>query len=86
MNDIVGTLKERDSQYGTYIDQAAISQDIKAAMQKGRRWGELAPDQRETLDLIANKIARILNGNPDFHDSWFDIQGYAKLVADRLAK
>ena len=44
----------------------------------------LDADQVEALDMIATKIARILNGNPDHVDSWIDIAGYATLVADRL--
>ena len=36
------------------------------------------------LDLICNKIARIVSGDSTYHDSWIDIAGYAKLVADRL--
>ena len=32
------------------------------------------------------KIARILNGDSNYHDSWHDIIGYAKLVADQLNK
>jgi hypothetical protein len=44
----------------------------------------MAPDQREALDMIAHKIGRILNGDPDYSDSWRDIAGYATLVADRL--
>jgi len=34
--------------------------------------------------MIAHKIGRILNGDPNYADSWIDIAGYAKLVADRL--
>jgi hypothetical protein len=45
---------------------------------------KLAPDQREALAMIANKLGRILNGDPNYADSWMDIAGYAKLVADRL--
>jgi hypothetical protein len=40
--------------------------------------------QREALEMIAHKIARIINGDPNYADSWVDIAGYAKLVADRL--
>ena len=29
-------------------------------------------------------LGRILAGDPNFHDHWLDISGYAKLVADRL--
>jgi hypothetical protein len=41
-------------------------------------------DQREALDMIAHKIARIINGDPDYADSWVDIAGYATLVSERL--
>ena len=48
-------------------------------------WPHLADDQRECLEMLAHKIGRILNGDPDYPDSWHDMVGYAKLVADRLA-
>ena len=35
--------------------------------------------------MIVHKIGRILNGDPEFHDSWHDIVGYAQLAADRVA-
>jgi hypothetical protein len=44
----------------------------------------LADDQQEALDMICHKIGRIINGDPDYADSWHDIAGYAQLVADRL--
>jgi hypothetical protein len=46
----------------------------------------LASDQKEALDMIVHKIARILNGNPNVHDHWHDIAGYATLIANRLEK
>lgn len=48
------------------------------------KWLTLPPDQREALDMVFHKVGRILNGDPDYSDSWADIAGYAKLVADRL--
>ena len=30
----------------------------------------MADDQRETLEMIAHKAGRILNGDSDYHDSW----------------
>jgi hypothetical protein len=41
-------------------------------------------DQIEALEMIFSKLARILNGDPNYADSWIDIAGYATLVADRL--
>lgn len=79
-------LAERGARYGVFKDHAAITQDLKQSMRsfatmKGTR---LAPDQQEALDMIAHKLGRILNGDPDYADSWADIAGYARLVADRL--
>ena len=39
---------------------------------------------RESLEMLAHKVARILNGNPDYVDSWHDVSGYATLVEKRL--
>lgn len=48
------------------------------------KYPDLAPDQKEALEMLAHKIGRILNGDPDYADSWDDIAGYATLVANRL--
>jgi hypothetical protein len=82
---IAATLAERGSRYGSFTGHAKITQAIKRAMADSPNWETLADDQREALEMIAHKIGRILNGDPDFHDSWHDIVGYTKLVADRLA-
>lgn len=81
---IDSTLAERGSRYGSFPEHARITQAIKAAMIDSPNWASLAPDQREALEMVAHKAGRILNGDPDYHDSWHDIVGYAKLVADRL--
>lgn len=77
------TLKQRQKTHGYFITHAAISQDIKAVMRKHGVL-ELEQDQVEALEMIAHKIARILNGNPNHHDHWHDISGYAECVAERL--
>ena len=33
-----------------------------------------------------NKLARICNGDPFYHDSWHDVSGYARLVEIELEK
>lgn len=78
-------LEDRGKRYGDFIDQAAISQHLKQSM-ACPGWYELSCDQKEALEIIAHKIARILNGDPNYADSWVDIAGYAKLVADRLER
>lgn len=85
-HDIEATLAERGLRYGQFIGHAQIAQHLKTVMvdYSTERGCDLAPDQREALDMICHKLARILNGDPNYADSWVDIAGYAKLVADRL--
>lgn len=82
-NDIAATLSERGERYGKFKDHAAISQDFKAVLWQNNHQ-RMSPDQCEALEMICHKMARILNGDPDYVDSWIDIAGYATLVADRL--
>lgn len=77
------TLQERGSRYGDFADHALIAQSIKRAM-AGPGWDELPDMHRQALEVIADKIARILNGDPNYADNWHDIQGYARLVEQRL--
>jgi len=86
VTDIGDVLKERGSRYGQFTDHAALSQKLKAVMiaHDADKYDKMSPDQREALEMIAHKQARILNGDPNYADSWRDIAGYATLVADRL--
>ena len=83
-SNIQETLAERGSRYGKFAEHANITQRIKYIMQYTQNWNELQEDQKESLEMIAHKIGRILNGDPDYDDSWVDIAGYATLVANRL--
>ncbi len=78
------TLVERGKRYGEFSDHARITQNLKRAMQDSPNWPHLRADQKEALEMIVHKIGRILNGDPNYHDSWHDIIGYTKLVADTL--
>lgn len=85
MEDIAQTLVERGNRYGSFQGHSNITQALKRDMAASPKWAQLADDQKEALEMVAHKIGRILNGDPNYHDSWHDIVGYAKLVADRLA-
>ena len=82
--EIQKTLEERGKRYGSFFDHANIAQCMKTAWWSYPGWQNLKNDQRQALEVIADKIARILNGDPNYVDNWHDIQGYAKLVEDRL--
>ena len=83
---IEATLEERGSRYGAFTEHARITQNIKRAMADSPNWDTLKDDQRECLEMVAHKVGRILNGDPDYHDSWHDVNGYVKLVADLLTR
>jgi hypothetical protein len=84
MSNIDNTLTERGNRYGSFEDHAKVTQEIKRAMQSGKNWASLVDDQKEALEMVAHKIGRILNGDPDYIDSWHDIIGYTRLVEHRL--
>lgn len=86
MSDINQTLSERGDRYGRFTGHANVTQDLKRCMRLHliAREKKLDDDQWEALEMIAHKIGRIINGDPNYADSWVDIAGYAKLVADRL--
>lgn len=84
MTDLPAILAERGAKYGAFRDQAVIAQNLQNVMRGTAGWERLAADQKEALTMVANKISRILNGDPDHADSWADIAGYTKLISDRL--
>ncbi len=84
MSDINHVITDRGSNYGRFEDGAKIMQGMKEQARNSPAWERMKPNQREAMDMILHKCGRILNGNPDYADSWVDIAGYAKLVADQL--
>lgn len=74
----------RVSQNGDYEETASVAQNIKAAMRESVNWQHLPAMHLEALEMIANKVARILNGDFMYHDHWLDIEGYAHLVQTRI--
>jgi hypothetical protein len=86
MKDVTETLGLRENRYGEFRNVSATSQWLKDIMRGGASWKGMEPFMQESLDLIANKLARIVNGDPFYDDSWHDIGGYAKLVEIEIAK
>ena len=78
------TLQERGTRYGDFKGHAEVTMRLTIRMELAMRKKLLANDQQEALDMICHKIGRIINGDPDYADSWHDIAGYAQLVANRL--
>lgn len=75
-------LRERDKTHGDYTPQAEVTQALKRVVQRYSK-GQLTYVQLDALEMICVKMGRILAGNPNEVDHWEDIQGYARLVAQR---
>lgn len=83
---VLDTLKKRGERYGEYSDVSYRAQAIKDILRGGRAWDMMESYQQESLDMIANKLSRIVNGDPFYKDNWHDISGYANLVEIELDK
>ena len=83
--DVDEVLAERNARYGDFKDQARLAQAIKDAMRLGK-WDALGDAHKEALEMMATKMARILNGDPTWLDNWVDLAGYAQLVVKELTK
>ena len=77
-------LKERGDRYGDFGDHADIAQGFKKIMMNSRSWMDLTPSMKQTMEMFADKMARILNGDPFYDDSWIDIIGYSQLIVNQL--
>jgi hypothetical protein len=77
-------LDERGRTHGNWIDNARISQSTKELWRKEEGWKRLSNGQREALEMIAHKIARVLSGDPNYVDHWADVAGYAELVVKQV--
>ena len=86
LKDLDGILAERGVRYGSFASQAAFSQYLKDTLRKHKNYDELMYSQKEALEMIMHKISRILNGDPNYDDSWRDIAGYAELIVKELNK
>ena len=84
MSTVANTLAERGSRYGQFADHAKIAQGLQDVLRAAPKWDQLDFDMKQALTVMCDKFARILNGDPFYLDNWHDIQGYAKLIEDRL--
>lgn len=83
-DSIEATLAERGKTYGDFTDHAWVTQKLKNVMKAHPNWGRLEDIHKEALEMIVHKIGRVLNGNPNYADNWHDIEGYARLVYERV--
>lgn len=71
---------ERGNSYGDFSKIAADAQTLKCMLVTA----QMTVVQREAMQMICTKLARLANGDPNHIDSWFDIAGYADLVVNDI--
>ena len=84
INMVEKTLQKRGETYGRFADNAEIAQRLKRVVRDGVKYSELPFDVCEAFDMILSKISRAVTADYKHLDTYEDIQGYAKLVQDRL--
>lgn len=78
-------LNERGSVYGSFFDNAYVTQNLVNVMRNhSDNYDNLSDVQKEAIHMICHKLARATNGVDDHVDNWKDIAGYAQLVVDDL--
>ena len=77
-------LNSRNSTHGTFTSNAYISQSLKGIVRLGDSFSGLTTYEREALDMILHKIARIVSSSDKNLDNWRDVIGYTQLVINEL--
>ena len=80
MSNVDNTLNERGERYGKFKDVAGTTQQLMAIVESGANYEHLNAEQKTSLFMICNKIARAVNGDPQYFDNYRDIAGYATLA------
>lgn len=77
-------LEQRGERYGKFKDVAATIYALQEILRDAKSYKHMSDDQVIALDMICNKMARIVNGDPNYIENWHDIAGYATLVEQEL--
>lgn len=73
----MAVIPNRDEQHGGMEAVGEVSQPIKNAMRAGKNWDALSPGEKESFDMVAHKIGRVLSGgDPHDDEHWLDAAGY----------
>ena len=78
VDNIDKLLAERGKTHGDFDKTSETSQALKDIVRP--HYTHLTNAQKESIDMILYKIARLVRGDNNHLDSWVDIQGYSKLA------
>lgn len=79
-------LSDREQTHGSFREVAGYAQAMKQLMRSSRNWDRLDVAQAQALEVVADKVSRILCGDPSHIDHWQDGSGYFELVVRDLTQ
>jgi len=79
-------LEERGKTHGDIVIQSYFSQEMKSVLRASPHWKKMSSVKRECLEMVVHKIARILAGNHEERDHYYDIIGYTQLILNEIEK
>jgi hypothetical protein len=80
------TLNNRASSYGSFEDNAKITQGLIEILQSAPNYYRLGQIHKESVHMICHKLARMVCGDVNYSDNPRDIAGYATLLMEYLEK
>ena len=83
MSDIKTTVQERGNRYGSFEDNAKLTQLLMDTVM-ARSPHLLSPTHREAIHMIFHKISRMVVGDPYYADNPHDIAGYATCLEEHI--
>lgn len=81
---ITATITSRATSHGDFVHMAEVAQGLKDYIKSEGPYAGMTSCQREALDMICTKLARIITGDPNHKDHWHDIAGYAQLAESSI--
>lgn len=77
--DVKKLINDRKKVHGNFEGFAPIYYELMTVIRQHNEYNNLDAVQAVAIDMILNKICRIINGNASFLDHWRDINGYSNL-------
>lgn len=77
-------IADRQGTHGVFRENTVYMQTVKDIMHLCPNWRRLSSWQREALEMVVHKQARLLYGDPNHLDHWEDQIGYLKRVVEYL--
>jgi len=81
IDDLIAT---RRLTHGDFTESSTITQAIKGVIKQTPNWERLTDWQKESAEMQAQKWGRILAGDPMLAEHWEDLEGYNRMVSQRL--